>query len=493
VIEKPPAPPIVILGAGVAGLAAAYRLAELRVGPVVVLERQPESGGLAGTSTFAGARFDLGSHRVHPDSYPDALALVRELLGNDLVRVPRRGRLRFHGRFIDYPPSLAGFASALGPREIARCAAALAAERLRRARSKAQRLAAPPSPPSYEDELLPVVGRRAFDLFYAPYVRKVFGLEPDEVAASAAKLRITSAKPWAVARQMLGLGNRRAARDGARAAPGIGASFLYPRFGFGSIGASLRDAATKRGMQLEMGVHVQRLEARDGRIHSVVVERGGAIAERETAAVISSAPLAVLVRLLRPLAPAAVVEAADGLRWRGIRLLQVVLARERCLDGETYYFPEASPCFGRVSEPPLFSEAMRGAPGTTSLNIEVICTPGDAVWSADESAFLALVLRDAESLGLFRGDEILAARSLRLPAVYPVYDRGWAARLERVLGWVRSHQNLYSIGRGGLFLHANTDHSIHLGLRLAEHLASPSARAADWDAALPGSGMTVRD
>jgi len=248
-----------------------------------------------------------------------------------------------------------------------------------------------------------------------------------------------------------------------------------------------------RGTALRTGVAVCGLRADGGRVREVLFERDGAVTALPVAAVVSSAPLAALVRLLDPPAPDGVRDAADSLRWRGIRLLQVVLDRPRCLDGETYYFPEERYCFGRVSEPPLFSEALRGAPGTTALNVEVICTPGDALWALDDDAFLRRVLQDAEPLGLFRAADVRAARSLRMPAVYPVYDRDYQRRLGRVLEWVHGFDNLYSIGRGGLFLHANTDHSIHLGLRLAEHLAHPAARAAEWDAALPGDGMTVRD
>ena len=481
----PGAAPIIVLGAGVAGLATAYRLAELGRGPVVVLEQAPAAGGLAGTVEFGGARFDLGSHRVHPDYYPDALALLRTLLGEDLLCVPRRGRLRFQGGYIDYPPSLADFLAALGAREVARCAAGLLAARLRGTPGDG-------GPPSYADHLLPRVGPRAFELFYAPYARKVFGLAPEAVAASAAKTRISTARPWALAWQMARLARRPAAAAGG-GSNGGGRVFYYPRHGFGSIGDALRDAVRARGVTLRTGVTVRGLRAVHGRVVEVEVEADGVASVLPAAAVVSSAPLAALLRMVTPAAPAAVTAAADSLRWRGIRLLQVVLARPRCLDGETYYFPEEAYCFGRVSEPPLFSAALRGAPGTTALNVEVICTAGDALWTLDEEAFLRRVQDDAEPLGLFHAAEVRAARSLRLPAVYPVYDRDYRARLDRALGWVSGFDNLYSIGRGGLFLHANTDHSIHLGLRLAEHLARPGARAAAWDALLPGDGMTVRD
>ncbi|MEO8606138.1 MAG: FAD-dependent oxidoreductase [bacterium] len=475
--------PIVILGAGVAGLATAYRLAELGRGPVLVLERAATAGGLAGTVEFGGARFDMGSHRVHPQSYPDALALMRRLLGNDLLRVRRHGRLRFNGGYLDYPPTLGDFLAVLGAREIARCGAALLAARLRAPSTVREA-------PSYENYLLPRVGRRAFDLFYAPYARKVFGLEPAQVSAAAAKTRITTARPWALVWQMARLARPRREPDGDGDA---GAFFYYPRQGFGSIGAALRDAAVGRGVEIRTGVTVRGLRRSDSDVTEVIADAGGTSHTIRAAAVVSSLQLAGLLRLLDPAPPTAVRDAAESLRWRGIRLLQVVLDRPRCLDGETYYFPEERYVFGRISEPPLFSEALRGAPGTTALNIEVICSPGDALWSLDDDRFLDHVAQQAAELGLFVRGDVRAARSLRLPAVYPVYDRDYRARLDAVLTWLRGIDNLYSIGRGGLFLHANTDHSIHLGLRLAQHLAAPEASAATWDGAFPADEMTVRD
>ncbi|MGH7789150.1 MAG: hypothetical protein ACRERC_19925, partial [Candidatus Binatia bacterium] len=244
---------------------------------------------------------------------------------------------------------------------------------------------------------------------------------------------------------------------------------------------------------LHHGAAVRALRGAGGRVREVVYARDGVEHRLAPASVVSSLPLHRLVEMTEPVAPAEVRAAAAGLRWRGIRLLQVQLAAARCLDGETYYFPEERYCFGRISEPPLFSPHMRDDAARTALNIEVICSPGDALWELDEAAFLARVMRDIAAIDLFRPADLLAARSLRLPAVYPVYDLAYRARLARVLDWVASFDNLYSIGRGGMFLHANTDHSIHLGLRLGEHLARPGARAATWRRDLPDEEFRVRD
>ncbi len=466
-------PATLILGAGVAGLATAWKLGDLRVAPVIVLERGTQPGGLAGSVDLDGMRLDIGSHRVHPSYFPEALALLRELLGDDLLEVPRRGRLRLNGGYVDYPPTLIDFLGALGPVEIARCAVALVAARVRRC----------PVARSYEDYLLPRVGRRAYDLFYAPYARKLFGLPPDQVSVTAARTRITTGRPLAVAARIL-----------ARRRAGVRSDvFYYPANGFGSIADALLAAARAHGVELRTGATVQRVQTDGRRVRAVVFAVDGAPATLPAETVVSTLPLDLLVGLVEPAPPARVQAAAAGLRWRGIRLLQVVLARTRCLDGETYYFPEERYCFGRISEPPQFSPRLRSRPDRTALNIEVICSPGDALWACDEAAFFDRVLHDVGTIGLFDPGDVVAHRSIRVPAVYPVYDLAYREHLTEVLGWADSFENLYTIGRGGMFLHGNTDHSIHLGLRLAAHLADPAAGARDRHRALPPEEFRVRD
>ena len=94
---------VLVLGAGPAGLGAAYRLAS-RGHSVVVLERAPTVGGLAASFDVAGVRVDYGSHRLHPATPPEIMAALRSLLGDDLQRRRRRGRIRIAGRLVAFPP-----------------------------------------------------------------------------------------------------------------------------------------------------------------------------------------------------------------------------------------------------------------------------------------------------------------------------------------------------------------------------------------------------
>lgn len=475
-----PEHPIVILGAGVAGLAAAWRLAHTVTSPIVVLEQAEQVGGLARTLDLSGMRVDLGSHRIHPGSLIEVLELLRRLLGQDLLQVQRRGRIRLKGRFIAYPPSPSGLLRALGPLEAIRCGMTWMLQQLSRCDNNGSR-----GSTSYESYLRSSVGSRLYELFYAPYARKVYGIDPDHLSVKAAKKRITTGSPWRFASGLI-LGSQR--NEGAPSS-----HFYYPANGFGSIPDALLMGAVTQGVQIDTGVRIHRLSATAHRINEVVWESAEGVRTMPAKAVISTIPLGGLASLIHPSAPEDVSESAAALHWRGIRLLQVGVKRQRCLDGETYYFPEECYPFGRISEPNLFSPRLGRSTDGTAMNIEVICSPGDQLWLLDEASFLRRIMDQIEELGLFRRQEIFAFRSIRLPIVYPVCVQGFQDRLERLLDYAESFGNLYSIGRGGQFFHGNIDHSIMMGLEVADHLSRAGACSVGWRKGTPHDQFQVRD
>ena len=137
-------PHIVILGAGPAGLGAAFQLTRRGLAQVTVLERNSWVGGNAGSFELAGMRVDYGSHRLHPSCDPAVLRDIRSLLGGDLLDRPRHGRIRLQGRWIHFPlkpldlclklpPSfMCGVAGDLLAKVFARCTESIAPKRLLR-------------------------------------------------------------------------------------------------------------------------------------------------------------------------------------------------------------------------------------------------------------------------------------------------------------------------------------------------------------------------
>jgi phytoene dehydrogenase-like protein len=217
---------LVVLGAGPAGVGAAYRTA--RAGHrVVVLERAPGPGGAAASFEVDGIRVDHGSHRLHPAIQPRILDDLRGLLGDELQRRPRNGRILLEGRWIRFPLRPADLARRLPPSFAAGAAADAATAWARRPRAD-----------TFAETLRAGLGPTMCERFYFPYARKLWGLDPSELAGEQARRRVSAGSPGRLL--------ARVARGAGRDSPW----FWYPRGGFGAICERLAAAAADAGAEL---------------------------------------------------------------------------------------------------------------------------------------------------------------------------------------------------------------------------------------------------
>src|SRR5829696_7634945 len=274
---------LIILGAGPAGVGAAYRTA--RAGhKVVVLERAPGPGGAAASFELDGIRVDHGSHRLHPAIDPRILGDLRGLLGDDLQRRPRNGRIHLEGRWIRFPLRPADLARRLPPSFAAGAAADAATAWARKPRAD-----------TFAETLRAGLGPTMCERFYFPYARKLWGLDPSELAGEQARRRVSAGSPGRLLARV------------ARAAGGQRPWFWYPRDGFGAICERLAGAAAEAGAELRYRTAAERVEL--GPEGATVTLAGG---ERLTARrVWSTIPLPTLARMTDP-APSPAVLAAAG-------------------------------------------------------------------------------------------------------------------------------------------------------------------------------------
>ena len=293
---------VVILGGGLAGLAAARALA-VAGREVAVFERDAEVGGLARTVEHRGQRFDLGGHRLLTDS-ERVCKLVREVVQEPLLQVPRSSKILLRGRTVDYPLRPLNAVTGLGPLATLRALGGyLAAQLAHRARPRALE--------TLEDWVVRHYGRPLYELFFKPYSEKVWGLECRQISADWVAQRIQGLTLGAAIRRSLW----RPADAGPRT---LTSEFLYPARGIGSIAEGLLAAILARRGRVSTQTPVTRLVHRAGRIEHVVLRHGERSETCRASEFISSLPLPVLARMLWPAAPRAVLAAAARLRYRDL-------------------------------------------------------------------------------------------------------------------------------------------------------------------------------
>ena len=174
--------PVVVLGGGVAGLAAGYYLA--RGGwPVTVVERGPLVGGLCGSFQSHGFTLDHGPHKLY-SVVPGILDEIRTLLGDRLIEHTKKNRIRLLGRFMSYPLSMGNLLPLLGPVRAAGLGASYAA-------AAAGGIFSGKEPVSYEEYVVRRFGRGVYELVFEPLARKVWG-DPTQLSAELARARIPS-------------------------------------------------------------------------------------------------------------------------------------------------------------------------------------------------------------------------------------------------------------------------------------------------------------
>jgi len=457
---------VTILGAGPAGLGAALGLARKGY-DVVVLERSECVGGNAGSFELAGVRVDYGSHRFHPAADPAVFALVRDLLGSDLLTRPRHGRIRLRGRWIHFPLRAIDLAAHAHP--------AFTAAVLRDMAAKVMRSSRPMdgSGETFASVLERGLGPTICREFYFPYARKIWGLEPEDISPIQAYKRVSAGS---IGKMLARLLPRRGAGAGARNSKGI---FYYPKNGYGQISERLRDAAEAKGARIRLGTSVHGIDlARPAEVRVEAASAGGqdCVTSRH---VWSTIPLPALTRLVRPLAPEATVAAASRLELRAMVLVYLVLETDRFTEFDAHYFPGEQFPFTRVSEPKNYAGGREPA-GVTVLCAEIPCNRDDEVWRRTDDALGSIVAEGLARAGLPVRCPIQHVTVRRLPAAYPIYRRGYERHFAELDAWLEGLGSVLSFGRQGLYAHDNTHHALYMAAAAVECLNDGSLDRAAW-------------
>ncbi|NDV99587.1 NAD(P)/FAD-dependent oxidoreductase [Salipiger sp. PrR002] len=432
---------VAVLGAGPAGLAAAYRFAKREDASVEVFERAPGPGGNSGSFLMEGIWCDYGSHRFHPVAGPEILEDLHDLLGDDLLLRPRHGRIRLGGRWIKFP---------LKPgNALVKLPAWFGFSLLRDMVSKRFKTSAR-AETTFAGVMKAGLGQTICEHFYFPYVTKLWGIPPEDLDAELAHRRVSGNSVGRILRKML------SQLPGVRS-PTAG-RFYYPRRGFGQIMHAMADACEAEGVRFSYGAGISRITREGQKITGFDATIDGQDRRVSADQILSSIPLTTLVSLIDPPAEEAVRDAASRIRSRGMILIYLVLETDQFTEYDAHYFPELSIPVSRLSEPKNYSAATEPK-GRTILCAELPSDPGSEHWGMDDDRLGAELVTWLGEVGLPVKVPVLKTITRRLPNAYPVYARGYADDFRTVDTWLSSLDGLVTFGRQGLFAHDNTHHA----------------------------------
>jgi len=427
---------IAVFGAGLAGLSAAEEL--VRHGhEVVVLEREPSVGGLASTVKKDGFKYDLGPHRFHTTSN-EILDFVRSLPNINFCELSRVSRIRLLDRYFDYPLALSNVLTTMPLHMGLGMMLSFLGEKIRG-------LFAPREQSSFEGWVLSRFGRGLYELYLAPYNRKLWGIEPSTLSADWASQRITVPSLAGLIRETV-FPSKETVRS-------LVSTFHYPRGGIGNISLSLASRITEMGGSILVSTEPTAVQRTDTGWR-IDLKNGHLECEK----IVNTIPVNDYTTLLGSILPREVHEAASSLKFRALVFLTVRLNGGIEPSDHWIYTSEDRYLFNRLSIPCNFD-----ADVPSQVVFEYSCQPGDRIWNMTKKELLEGTVPGAGHLGLFTADMVTGADVKRVSHAYPIYDLGYTEKTAVVLDALENISGSVTCGRQGLFRYNNMDHSIEMG------------------------------
>jgi protoporphyrinogen oxidase len=508
--EESTLPTALIIGAGPAGLTAAWELSTRTDYQVRVVEATDTIGGISRTVVHNGNRIDIGGHRffskvdrvmdwwlemlpLEAGSTSGAIRYQGKSRNLDATNAPkpedpdrvmlvrnRKSRIYYASQFFDYPIRLTpDTVRKLGVRRTARIGLSYARARLR-----------PREETSLEDFFINRFGRELYETFFKEYTEKVWGVPCREISAEWGAQRVKGLSVTKALehffRAMIPRGGDLAQR---RTETSLIERFMYPKHGPGQMWEEVARRLRERGVRIDMGWKVRAMDVEGTRVRAVTVEGEGGVRRVETADIVfSTMPVRSLVRAMGAAVPPDVLRVAEGLQYRDFITVGLLVDRLAVheqdggrITDNWIYVQEPGVKVGRLQVFNNWSPHMVADPALTWIGLEYFCQEGDALWRLDDAAMTQLGIDELVRIGILPSGTVRDSVVIRVPKTYPAYFGSWAD-FDRIRAFTDSIENLYLIGRNGMHRYNNQDHSMLTAMVAVDNIVAGRADKANiWE------------
>lgn len=457
---------VVILGAGPAGISAAWRLTKLGY-PVTVLERDGAVGGMGRTIKVGDYSVDFGPHTFHIRETPESKEILKTItpfFGEDPLTLVRGTRVLLRGKEYVYPLEMLQVLFGVSPLLSARILLDYSVATIKSLFAPAKK------EDSFEEWGVRNLGRTLYDLCFGLYSARVWGLPTSQISSKQAQ-RVAKLNLKNIILRTLGI----------KADPTTYfTKYFYPRKGISELYEGMKAEVLAAGNRVLLNAPAVRVERDGDMVRRVIYQTAGAEQSIECDVLLSTLPLPALVNMTTPALPQPVIDHAARLRYRSLKLIYIALKRPQLTDYHWVYLLDEQFRVNRMSEQKNVSPDMVPK-DRTILCIELSLWKDEEMWRWSDEEVYQLALRDLMKMGYgVTESEVDAYYVTDIPTAYPVYELNFEDHLIPVLEGVHAMRNVMTLGRHGLFLNNSMDDNVGLGFQVADHIDTKGADGRVW-------------
>lgn len=452
---------IVVIGAGISGLCAAWRLAKNGF-DVEVYEKEPDVGGLAATFKKDGYLMDFGPHPFYSED-TEILNIFKELIGDDILTFKRDCLLSFKDSYIHYPPRPSDVLFNMGIRTAIYSA-------LSYAKSKFNKFSKSNNKKTFEEWAIQSFGKYLYEIFFGPYTEKFWKISPSKLADDWAAARVAKLNLFKTIVLMFFKGKT---YEGFNQIERDTLPLYYPAYGCGMLPEKIAEELEKCGGRVFLKSKVTEVDITHSNKYSIKVNSGQNEKHVDFDLLISSMPLKHLVNAVIPRPDKDILETANSLRSMGLIVLFLVVKKKSVLPVSYVYCFDR--IFHRITEYNKFSEKL-SPDGENLISVEISCYEEDRYWNTSDKELVELCIKDLMRDGFIQREQIKQSYIFKASDAYPVYLVGYHEPLQKVKKYLHKFKDfLFLLGRNGSFNYMDQDQAMKVGFDLADEIKANSS------------------